>query len=163
FMWRNFLWASAVVASLASVGCRPPSSASTKYVIAVVPKGRTHEFWQSIERGARRAAADLGKDGVSVQVLYEGPVRESDATDQISIVQQMMGSRGVSGLVLAPQHSKAMVPVVKETNERGIPVVIIDSGLDEPDLYVKYVATNNENGGRMAARRLVEVLDKDGK
>ena len=30
-----------------------------KYRVAVIPKGLTHEFWQSIHRGALRAAADL--------------------------------------------------------------------------------------------------------
>jgi ribose transport system substrate-binding protein len=134
-----------------------------KYRIAVIPKGLTHEFWKSIERGARRAAADLGEQGIAVEILWDGPRKESDAQDQIGIVQQMAASRGIHGLVLAPQDSKAMVPVVKETVERKIPVVIIDSGLDDPSLIVKYVATDNYNGGRMAARHLLEVLTRAGK
>jgi ribose transport system substrate-binding protein len=49
---------------------------------------------------------------------------------------------------------------------QGIPVVIIDSGLDPmaSDLFVKYVATDNENGGYEAARHLIRTLrDQDGK
>ena len=34
-------------------GAEPPSD---RYRIAVIPKGLTHEFWQSIERGSRRRA-----------------------------------------------------------------------------------------------------------
>ena len=60
-----------VVALVVVSGCKPKPKA--KYVIAVIPKGRTHEFWQSIERGARRAAADLTAAGVSVEILFEGP------------------------------------------------------------------------------------------
>src|SRR5262249_9661171 len=126
-------------------GCRP--KVEYKYTIAVVPKGLTHQFWQSIERGARRAAEDLAEQGIKVQILWEGPHKESDSSRQIHIVQQMNG-RGISGLVLAPQHSKQMVPVVQEVVENGAPVVIIDSGLDDPKSFVKYVATNNYNGGK---------------
>jgi ribose transport system substrate-binding protein len=156
---------AAVCLAFAGCGSKGPDSASgkAKYVIAVIPKGVSHEFWKSIERGARRAAADLSEQGITVQVLYEGPRKESDSQEQISLVQQMAGSRGISGLVLAPQDSKAMVPVVKETVDRGIPVVIIDSGLDAPDLYLKYIATNNFNGGQLAAKHLLDVLARDGK
>ncbi|MFM7151163.1 MAG: substrate-binding domain-containing protein, partial [Gemmataceae bacterium] len=122
-----------------------------------------HEFWKSIERGARRAAQDLTAQGLATQILWDGPRKESDIQDQIRIVQQMTGSRGIQGLVLAPQDSKAMVPVVKETADRGIPVVIIDSGLEDTSSIVKYVATDNYQGGRMAGRRLLEVLEKEGK
>lgn len=160
-MFRRVLFTLTAAACLAGPGCGP--KATYKYKIAVVPKGLTHEFWKSIERGARRAAADLAEQGVSVQILWDGPRKESEAADQIRIVHTLIDSRGANGLVLAPQDSKAMVPVVKETVEKDIPVVIIDSGLDDPSLIVKYVATDNYNGGRMAAKRLLDVLAKDGK
>jgi ribose transport system substrate-binding protein len=138
-----------------------------KYQIAVIPKGLTHEFWQSIERGAKRAADDLTAQGVAVQVLWDGPLRESDAIEQISLIQRKAGM-GIQGLVLAPQN-KDMIPQVRETVQKGIPVVIIDSGLEkeelarDPDLIVKYVATNNYNGGKLAAQHLLDVLAKEGK
>lgn len=149
---------------LAVLGCQQASKPATpaKYTIAVIPKGRTHQFWQSIERGARRAAADLAASGIGVDILWEGPLKESDTASQIALVQQFAGRR-LSGLVLAPQDSKACVPVVRETVERGTPCVIIDSGLDNPELYVKYVATDNFNGGRMAAKHLLEELAAAGK
>lgn len=160
-MFRRVLFSLTAVSLLYLTGCG--SRVTYKYKIAVIPKGLTHEFWKSIERGARRAAADLSAQGISVQILWDGPRRESDAQDQITIVQQMVGSRGIQGLVLAPQDSKAMVPVVKETVDRQIPVTIIDSGLDDTSLFVKYVATDNYNGGKMAARHLLDVLQKQGK
>lgn len=162
-MIRTCLYLLTAVACLIPTGCGSRTTTTYKYRIAVIPKGLTHEFWKSIERGARRAAADLTAEGIAVEILWDGPRKESDAQDQIGIVQTMTNSRGVHGLVLAPQDSKAMVPVVRETVERKIPVVIIDSGLDDPSLIVKYVATDNYNGGRMAAKRLLEVLAAEGK
>ena len=161
-MTRRVLLYLAVLGCLLPQGCGGPK-VTYKYKIAVIPKGLTHEFWQSIHRGAQRAAADLTESGISVEILWNGPRKESDTSDQISIVQQMAGSRGIQGMVLAPQDSKALVPEVKKTTERGIPVVIIDSGLDQPDLMVKYVATDNYNGGKMAAKHLLAELAKKGK
>ncbi len=45
---------------------------------------------------------------------------------------------------------------------KGIPVVIIDSGLESTAIS-SMVATNNENGGVLAARRLGELLKGEGK
>src|SRR4051794_2412414 len=142
-------------------GCKPKSDA--KYKIAVIPKGQTHEFWKSIERGGRAAAADLAAEGIPVELIWAAPLKESDAQDQIGLVQRNVSSRGIHGLVLAPQDSKQMVPVVEETVEKKIPVVIIDSDLAKPELYVKYVATDNYNGGKMAAEHLLATLAKQGK
>jgi ribose transport system substrate-binding protein len=156
----------AVTACLALGGCGP--KADYKYRIAVIPKGLTHEFWQSIHRGADRAGADLAAEGLRVEVLWDGPQKESETREQINLINLKVGT-GIHGLVLAPQDSKRMVPCVKEVKKQGIPVVIIDSGLDpaaleaEPNLIVKYVATNNYNGGRLAAQHLLKVLAGDGK
>jgi ribose transport system substrate-binding protein len=161
-----FVTAAAFALTLA--GCSAAKE-NVDYRIAVVPKGLTHEFWQSIRRGAERAAADLkAEDGIRVEILWDGPSKESDAQDQIKIINQK-SSQGIQGLVLAPQDSKAMVPSVEQCVANNIPVVVIDSGLDEavlkekPDLIVKYVATNNFNGGWKAAEELVKVLEKEGK
>jgi ribose transport system substrate-binding protein len=51
-----------------------------------------------------------------------------------------------------------LIPVVKEASAAGIPVVIFDSGLDDESAYVSYVATDNFNGGALAARRMAEAL-----
>lgn len=150
----------ALAACLGLAGCSPP--VAYKYRIAVIPKGLTHEFWQSIHRGAQRAADDLGQHGTLTQIVWDGPLRERDALAQIRIVDRRI-STGVDGIVLAPQHSETMIAPVQRAFDQKIPVVIIDSGLAQPDLFVKYVATDNYNGGRLAAIHLLDVLRKKGK
>jgi ribose transport system substrate-binding protein len=145
---------------LFAVGCQ---SAPADYRIAVIPKGMTHEFWQSIHRGAVRAAADLkASDNLIVDIIWDGPLRERDALAQIRIVDRRVSTR-VDGIVLAPQHSQTMVAPVQRAVEQGVPVVIIDSGLEHPELTIKYVATDNRNGGRLAAKRLLQTLRAEGK
>jgi ribose transport system substrate-binding protein len=148
------------IAVLLIVGCQRPQP---DYRIVVIPKGMTHEFWQSIHRGAVRAADDLrASDGLDVEVIWDGPLRERDALAQIRIVDRRVSTR-VDGIVLAPQHSQTMVAPVKRAVEQGVPVVVIDSGLEHPELTIKYIATDNRNGGRLAAKRLLQTLRAEGK
>jgi ribose transport system substrate-binding protein len=164
-MSRNAFLALAAVACL-SAGCGARSQ--YKYHIAVIPKGLTHEHWQSLHRGADRAAADFQAQGIGVEVLWDGPTKENEVREQINIVDTKLGM-GIQGLALAPQDSKSMVRSVEQCVDKGVPVVIIDSGLDpealkrRPELQLKYVATDNYHGGEMAGRRLLEALAKDGK
>jgi ribose transport system substrate-binding protein len=168
-MLRDNLLVLGALAGLTLSGCG--AQTTYKYRIAVIPKGLTHEFWQSIHRGADRAAADLKEQGVPVEILWDGPRKESDAQEQIILIDQKT-NMGIHGLVLAPQDSKQMVPPVERAVAKKLSVVIIDSGLDKdtldknPNLIVKYVATDNYNGGKIAAQKLIEALqakkkDKD--
>lgn len=140
-------------------GCGGPSD---EFTIVVVPKGMTHEHWQSVRRGAERCAADLAAEGVRVRIIFDGPLRERDAMEQIRIVDRRVAT-GASGVVLAPQHSKTMTACVKRAADAGVPVVIIDSALADPDHFVKYVSTNNYHGGELAGEYLIQVLKKQGK
>src|SRR5207237_4197222 len=101
-------------------GCQPQSEG---YTIVVIPKGMTHEHWQSVRRGAERCATDLAAEGVAVRIIFDGPLRERDAMEQIRIVDRRVAT-GASGIVFAPQNSRTMTACVKRAAEAGIPVVI---------------------------------------
>ena len=133
---------------------QPPQPA--KLTIAVIPKGTSHVFWQSIHAGAEKAAQELG-----VQVIWRGPLREDDRDSQVSEVEGFV-SRGVSGIVLAPLDEAALVVPVKSAKEANIPVVIMDSGLKGED-YVSFVATDNHNGGLLGGQQLAKILGGKGK
>ena len=154
-MLRYLLLALACLAS----GCDPQPEG---YTIVVIPKGMTHEHWQSVRRGAERCAQDMAAEGVAVRIIFDGPLRERDAMEQIRIVDRRVAT-GASGIVFAPQNSKTMTACVKRAADAGLPVVIIDSGLADTDHYVKYVATDNYHGGELAGEHLIATLKKQGK
>jgi len=128
-----------------------------KLRIAVIPKGTTHEFWKSVHAGAQHAANEMG----NVEIYWKSQQLEKDRDGQISVVQDFITKR-VHGICLAPLDKDALVPYVKEAHEAQIPVVIFDSGLSDEETPISYVATDNFNGGALAARRLAELLDKKG-
>jgi ribose transport system substrate-binding protein len=128
-----------------------------KWRVMVIPKGTTHEFWQSVHAGASRAAEELG----NVDIVWQGPVREDDRTEQIKLVQNAVAS-GVDGIVLAPLDARALVEPVEQAIAKGITVVIIDSAL-ESDKISSFVATDNYHGGVLAAQRLGQLLKGEGR
>ncbi len=132
------------------------SSGDGTLQVAVIPKGTTHQFWKSIHAGANKAAAESG-----ATIIWQGPQREDDRQLQIQVVQNFV-SRGVDAIVLAPLDARSLVAPAEAAVRRGIPVVIIDSALDA-DLASSFVATDNREGGRLCARRLADVLGKQGR
>jgi ribose transport system substrate-binding protein len=131
------------------------------YQIAVIPKGTTYEFWKSLHAGALQAAKEFTAAGTPVRVIWKGSLREDDRDGQIQVVENFIG-RQVSGIVLAPLDNRALVAPVEEAIAAGIPVVIIDSSL-RSNKTASFVATDNRQGGRLAARRLGQLLNGRGK
>ena len=129
--------------------------------IAVIPKGSTHEHWARVRIGAEKAAAELTAAGTPVQVIWKGPIREDDREQQIQVVEGFV-SQGVKGIVLAPLDSRALKRPVEEAAQAGIPTVLFDSNLEAPNPAVSYVATDNGKGGRLAGRRMGELLQGKG-
>jgi ribose transport system substrate-binding protein len=126
---------------------------NAKYRIAVIPKGTTHEFWKSVHAGAVQAAKEAG----NVEILWKGPLQENDTEGQINVVQEFI-TKKVDGIVLAPLDSQALIASVKDARTQKIPTVIFDSGLGDESDIVSYAATDNYEGGMLAARRMAEVL-----
>src|SRR5262245_13614595 len=103
-------------------------NAADSYTIAVIPKATSHEFWKSIHAGAVKAQQELNEKGAKVEIIWQGPLREDNRDQQIQVVENFI-SRRVSGIVLAPTDSKALVAPVNTAARAKVPVVIIDSGL----------------------------------
>lgn len=136
----------------ALAGCRREPNRT----IGVVPKGANHIFWQTVRAGAIKAARES-----DYRVEWKAPALEIDSSRQIEIVESMVNRR-VAGIVLAPVDKRALVAVVERAHDVNIPVAIFDSAIDTAK-RISYVATNNEEGGRMAARRIGELLQGKGK
>ena len=137
------------------------SFAAESFQIAVIPKGTTHEYWKSIYAGAIKAKRELAEKGTNVTVIWKGPLREDDREQQVQVVENFIG-RQVSAMVLAPLDNRALVAPVEEAVDAGIPVVIIDSSL-KTSKQSSFIATDNVEGGRIAARRIGELLGGKGK
>ena len=152
-----------LVAWVVSTGCGKKNGdepakpeGALKGSIAVIPKGTTHIFWQSVHAGAEAAGKEFG-----FKIYWNGPERETDRERQIQIIEDFIVQK-VSGIVLAPLDKKALIPTVEKLEAIKLPCAIIDSGIDT-DKVLTFAATDNFQGGVLAAKRMGEILGGKGK
>ena len=124
---------------------------TAKPVVAVIPKGTTHEFWKTVHAGAVKAGREEG-----AEIIWQGPAKEDDRKGQIEVVQNF-ASRGLDAIVIAPLDEVALARPIEAAVKRGIPVVIIDSDL-KSKAQSSFVATDNFAAGKLAAKHMAEAL-----
>ena len=165
---KTFLSFAAACAILAA-GCgksNDSGSSSTggaaptkQLTIAVVPKGTTHVYWNSVKAGANDAGKEFG-----VNIIWKGTEREDNRQGQIEIVQDFI-SQKVDGIVLAPLDQDALVRVADDAMSKNIPVDIIDSALngEAGKDFISFIATDNHAGGVMGGEQLCSLIGNKGK
>ncbi|MCW3100584.1 MAG: monosaccharide transporter substrate-binding protein family [Chthonomonadaceae bacterium] len=139
----------------------PKTSGSTptagkKIKVAVIVKGTANSFWKTMEAGADAA----GKED-NVEILFAGPTPEGDIQNQINLIQTQITNQ-VDGLVIAATDTNAIVKPVQEAAKKGIPVVMVDSGISDTTTPVCYIATDNVKGGQVAAENLAKAIGEKG-
>lgn len=116
----------------------------------------TNPFFKVIADTMREEAAREGFEVLAVSGEFDVARQQNQVKDFIV--------RKVSAIVLTPCDSKAIGPAIREANEAGIPVFTADIGsLDPGARVVAHVATDNYQGGRLAAEAMVEALGGRGK
>ncbi len=102
--------------------------------IAMLPKLINIDYFNACERGARRAAAQLG-----VELIYNGPTTPS-ASEQAKFVDTWIRQR-VDAICVAPNQPKSMAKFIKKAQAAGIKVLTWDTDAPESgrDLMVNQV------------------------
>jgi ribose transport system substrate-binding protein len=139
-----------------STPAAPTETAGKKLKVSVIVKGTANSFWKTMEAGADAA----GKED-NVEILFDGPTPEGDVLNQVNLVETQITNK-VDGLVLAACDSNALVKPVQEAAKKGIPVVMVDSGITDTATPVCYIATDNVKGGQVAAETLAKAIGEKG-
>jgi ribose transport system substrate-binding protein len=130
--------------------------AADTLTLAAIPKSTGGEYWETVARGARQAAKELG-----VTLKWEGTVTETDIAGQNQIVENMV-NLGVQGIALAPLNEKATRHEVEYAVNAGIPVIVFDSAVDG-NAQSSFIATDNHQGGVIGGQELARLIgDKKG-
>src|SRR5262249_21971492 len=160
-------------AGLLLSGCnREPSTVRTlpngaaqsgaKPTVALVVKTLNNPFFIEMQKGAEEAAGKVG-----VTVVVQAADREVDVERQMEIDEDLI-ERKVSALCVAPSGSREIVPVIVKANKAGIPVLIVDTRVDEKALaaaggkIATFIGSDNYDGGKIAGTFLAEKLGGKG-
>lgn len=116
---------------------------------------RTHPFYQDLEEGLMSAADSLG-----FELLIKAG--EFDVARQKDQVQDFIVQK-VSAIVISPCDSKSIGTAIQAAGEAGIPVFTVDIAcLAEGAEVVSHIASDNIEGGRLAARAVAAAINENG-
>ncbi len=117
---------------------------------------RGDEFYITMNCGAQEEARKQG-----VELDFQGP-DQFDASLQTPIVNAVTQKKP-DAILVAPTDTKAMYVPIKAAADAGIKIVLVDTTLEQPDLAVSQIASDNEAGGREAAKALADLIGGKGK
>ncbi len=130
--------------------------AQDKLYVPLISKGFQHQFWQAVKAGADKAGAELG-----VEVTFEGPDNETQVDKQIDMLAAALANKPAA-IGFAALDSQAAIPLLRQAQEAGIPVIAFDSGVDS-DIPVATASTNNLAAAALAADKMAELIGGAGK
>jgi ribose transport system substrate-binding protein len=123
--------------------------------IVFIPKSTSATFYLFLVKGAKDRAKELG-----YKIDYQGPATESEIASQVDLVRNISKSKP-AGILLAALDSKGLIPPVEEAIKGGVPVVMVDSGIDS-DLPSASVTCDNYDGGFKAGVEMAKALGEKG-
>ena len=158
--WFIGLLVFVILTMVFSTGCAPAPTQQDEdgpFNVAVIVKATDSDFWQSMIIGAVNA----GKENPDkVTVTTYGPPSEADIDKQVSILEDVIAKRP-DAIVIASTSSEATVPALERAYEQGIIIVTVDNRV-KTDKVHSFLATDNINGGGLAAEQLVANLKAAG-
>lgn len=131
--------------------------AAEEIVITLITMDSMDEHWLKVKNGAEDAAAELG----NVKIIFDAPQTKVDATVQAQLVENAIVNKS-DAIMLAALDKEALKPVVEKAKEAGIPVILIDSGVNT-DQYDAFFSTNNAAAAETAAVELATLIGEKGK
>jgi ribose transport system substrate-binding protein len=126
------------------------------YKMTLVAGVKGDEFYITMNCGAQAKAKELG-----VTLDFQGP-DEFDASQQTPIVNAVAAKKP-DAMLVAPTDTKAMFAPIKQVADAGSKVVLVDTTLEQPDMAVSQIASDNKGGGAAAADTLKELMGGSGK
>jgi ribose transport system substrate-binding protein len=141
--------------SIVAAGCRgrgtPPKR--QRPLVGVSLLTETHTFYKELEDALRKDAAAQNLDLVIVAC-------EMDPAKQASQIEDFVAQR-VDAILAAPCDSDAIVTNLASPERAGIPVFTVDIAA-KGGKVVSHIASDNTEGGRLAARTLAGLLNGKG-
>ena len=124
--------------------------------LALVPGVQNEPFYISMQCGAE---AEAKAQGYTVDT---NAPQQFEATLQEPIVTGL-GANKPAALLIAPTDDVAMTEPIRQVKNLGVTIVEVDTALQDRSLAVSTITSNNEEGGRLAAKTLAELAgDKKG-
>jgi ribose transport system substrate-binding protein len=148
----------ALVLTLAGVANAQQNKST--YTIGVSIPAATHGWTGAIDYYAQKSIKRLGQVYPNVHYVL---ATASNASEQVSDLEDMMATHDIDALVVQPFESDPLTGPVQHIAQTGVFVTVVDRGLAKKGISDLYVAGNNRNFGAVAGRYIAHKLHGKGK
>jgi ribose transport system substrate-binding protein len=131
-------------------------AAKKNYKMTLIAGVKGDEFYITMNCGAQAKAKELG-----VTLDFQGPDK-FDAALQTPVVNAVAAKKP-DAVLIAPTDTKAMYAPIKQLADGGTKIALVDTTLEQADLAVSQIASDNEGGGKEAAKTLGDLIGGKGK
>ncbi len=127
-----------------------------KYHVIFIPKviDEDNDFWKLLIEGAEMAAAEYHIDLTIVAAETEDNYEEQNALIEWAIDQKP------DAILLTPSSFTETTLYAKKVTEKGIPLILVDSEVDE-DIADTVIATDNEKLGEVEGSYMKKCATED--
>ncbi|MEG1179187.1 MAG: sugar ABC transporter substrate-binding protein [Oscillospiraceae bacterium] len=143
-------------------GKKPTKGDDSKIVVGFIPMTLNNEYFITMVNGAKEKAKELG-----IELKVQAGDQHASAADQLTIVENMITS-GVDAICIVPSSSEGLAAALKKCKEAKVPVINIDTKLDdavlkEAGVTVPFYGTNNFEGAKAIGKYVKENFGKNTK
>jgi ribose transport system substrate-binding protein len=108
------------------------------------------------------AAADANQNGFNVRVISRSPETHVAFADQVAIIEDYV-SRKVDVIAISPVDTEAIKPAVRQANEAGIPVIIVNLLEEQEGIAVAaYIGFDNSEAASVSAYSVLDYFGGPG-
>jgi ribose transport system substrate-binding protein len=122
------------------------------YVFGYSPPTMNNPFFLWIEQNARRTIEANGDKMITLDP-------QLDPQKQISQIEDLV-TQGIDCMLLCPYDSASIKNAMVACKEKGVPIIIFDTPVLDPEFVVTTVASDNVNAGFVAGEDMKRVLKK---
>lgn len=136
-----------------------------KLKFAFMP-GIADPFYFTMEKGAKAMAEELG-----IELIVGEFPKAWGPEYQVPILKALIARGDIDLLFTAPTSTEALIPILKEIYDSGIPIITVDTYIGDGDYSkpsnynfpLSYIGTDNFLGGQVVAGALAVLLGGKGK
>jgi ribose transport system substrate-binding protein len=109
-----------------------------------------------------QAAEEANAEGFNVRVLSRSPATHTAFADQLAIIEDYVSSN-VDVIAVSPADTEAIKPAIRQANDAGIPVIIVNLLEEQEDIEVaSYIGFDNSEAASVSAYSVLDYYGGPG-
>lgn len=132
----------------------PRAGAAQSPLVILIAGPDSDTFWTTLACGVSAAASEFG---ISSEVMAPSAFDPAEQTTLLANAAQ----QSPAAILIAPADRTAMIEPIRQAASSGIPIVTVDTIIDEP-IALAEVGSDNVLGGQMAVWALAELTGGSG-